>query len=69
MRYYAYMEYDAKGDHKLTVSEEDIKQMYWPYWYENKCEKYGKELTDKMYTFEHCLKDWIQLYWAWPVNK
>ena len=69
MRYYAYMEYDAKGDHKLVVSEEDIKRMYWPYWYTNKCEKYGKELVDKVYTFEDCLKDWIQIYWAWSVDK
>lgn len=66
MRYYSYNEYteDEKGL-VLTVSEEDIRRDYWPFWYNKMCEKYGKDQVDANYCFEDCLEDWIVVNWAW----
>lgn len=72
MRYYSYGEYDPEhplvdetGGYIVTVSEEDIKRDYWPYWYDKMCRKFGKEVVDRQYTFEDCLDDWIIVNWAW----
>jgi hypothetical protein len=74
MRYYSYNEYDpdsprsdASGSYVATVSEDDIRQTYWPYWYKNMCEKFGQEFIDANYSFEDCLTNWITVNWAWPV--
>lgn len=68
MRYYSYNEYrTAPGvdDYVETVSEEDIRKDYYPYWYEKMCQKFGKEHVDCTYTYEDCLVDWITVNWAW----
>ena len=72
MRYYSYKEYDPEhpladetGGYIVTVSEEDIKRDYWPYWYEKMCKEFGQEDVDSKYTFEDCLDDWITVNWAW----
>jgi len=72
MRYYCYNEYDpdsprANGTdgYVETLSEEKIRQQYWPYWYEQMCKKFGKEYVDKNYSFADCLDDWIVVNWAW----
>lgn len=66
MRYYSYNELD---EGVITVSEEDIRKQYYPYWYERMCKKFGKEQVDKDYTFEDCLDDWIVVNWAWHVDE
>ena len=71
MRYYSYNEYktDPSVDPYVeTVSEEDIRKIYYPYWLSMMCEKYGKEHVDKTYCFEDCLNDWIVVNWAWSVE-
>ena len=67
MRYYSYNEYieDANANSVVTVSEEDIRKDYWPFWYGKMCDKYGKEHVDATYSFEDCLDDWIVVNWAW----
>ena len=65
MRYFSYNEYDDQGGHVVTMSEEDIRLEYYPYWYKKMCEKYGQEQIDNDYTFEDCLTDWIIVHWAW----
>jgi hypothetical protein len=71
MRYYSYNEYveDANANSVVTVSEEDIRRDYWPFWYGKMCAKYGKEHIDATYTFEDCLEDWIVVNWAWEVTE
>jgi len=76
MRYYSYNEYDPKspladasGGYVTTISEEEIRNKYWPYWYGKMCEKFGKEHVDEKYSFEDCLTDWIVVNWAWEVNE
>jgi hypothetical protein len=72
MRYYCYNEYDpdsprANGTdgYVETLSEEEIRQRYWPYWYGKMCEKFGQEHVDANYCFEDCLTDWTVVNWAW----
>jgi hypothetical protein len=72
MRYFSYNEYDPEnpladetGGYVVTMSEEEIRKEYWPYWYKKMCEKYGQERVDNDYTFEDCLTDWIIVHWAW----
>ena len=74
MRYYSYNEYDpespladASGGYVVTVSEEDVRRTYWPYWYGKMCERLGKEVVDRDYCFEDCLTDWETVNWAWLV--
>jgi hypothetical protein len=69
MRYYSYNEYDDQGGHIVTMSEEEIRQKYWPYWYKKMCAKFGQELVDEKYSFEDCLDDWIVVNWAWEVKE
>ena len=45
MRYYSFAEFWPNDDGTLqdevvTLSEEDIRKSYWPYWYGRMCEKF-----------------------------
>lgn len=67
MRRFTYVE-PGEDDEPVfvTVSEEEIRQKFWPYWYGKMCGKFGKEHVDANYTFEHCLDDWMVVNWALP---
>ena len=71
MRYFSYDELvePGEGTSIVTVSEDDIRKEYYPWWYEKMCKKYGKEEVDKNWSFEDCLEDWIIIYWAWVVDE
>lgn len=66
MRYFNFIEPGDDGEavHQV-VSEEEIRQTYYPIWYKNVCKKYGKEYTDATYSFEECLDDWCGIHGAW----
>lgn len=78
MRYFSYNEYTetefSPDDSSIppalivTVSEEEIRRDYYPYWYEKMCTKFGKTAVDQTYSFEDCLDDWIVVNWAWEVK-
>lgn len=71
MRYFSYNTFktDPSIDSYVeTVSEEEIRKDYYPWWYEKMCKKYGKEHVDETYSFEECLEDWCTVHWAWLVN-
>jgi len=69
MRYYSYNEMtDDGGNEVITLSEEEIKETYYPYWYGKMCEKIVKKKVDETYTFEDRLDDWIVVNWAWESN-
>jgi hypothetical protein len=59
VRYFYYNEYPVG---LLKISEQEIRETYYPFWYEEMCRKFGKEAE---YTFEHCLEDWIVVNWGW----
>lgn len=65
MRYYSYNEYSDEGDYIVTVSEEDIRKTYYPYWFKKMCDKFGQAQVQENYCFEDCLDDWIVVHWAW----
>lgn len=68
MRYYSFA-YPIKGrDVVETMSEDDIRKEYYPYWYGKMCEKFGQEHVDATYSFEECLEDWVVVHWAWEVT-
>lgn len=71
MRYFSYNTFktDPSIDSYVeTVSEEEIRKDYYPWWYEKMCKKYGKEHVDETCSFEECLEDWCTVHWAWIVN-
>ena len=71
MRYFSYNTFktDPSIDSYVeTVSEEEIRKDYYPWWYEKMCKKYGKEHVDETYSFEECLEDWCTVNYAWLVN-
>ena len=65
MRYFTYIEPEEdSGTKYVTLSEEEIRNEYYPYWYGKMCRKFGKEYVDKTYSFEECLEDWRIIHWA-----
>jgi len=70
MRYFCYNELvePDEGTDVITVSEEDIRKEYYPWWYKKMCEKYSKEEVDKNWSFEDCLEDWKIVNYAWEVE-
>jgi hypothetical protein len=72
MRHFSYNEYNENGVDGgciYTLSEEDIRKQYWPYWYEKMCKKYEQSYVDENYCFEDCLCDWVAVHWAWMVGE
>lgn len=67
MRYYTFVQpINEVGDPEyITMSEDEIRKEYYPWWYRKMCEKFGKEHVDSTYSFEDCLEDWITVHWAW----
>lgn len=70
MRYWSYNEQTKSLDDSVvvTVSEEEILDMYWSWWYSKMCEKFGKEVVDRDYTKQDCIDDWVVVHWAWEVK-
>ena len=74
MRYFCYDElvdpgFLREGTRVVTVSEQEIREEYYSWWYEKMCKKYGKEEVDKNWSFEECLEDWVTLHYGWEVEK
>jgi hypothetical protein len=68
MRYFSYNEFDSTGGRVVTMSEEEIRKEYWPYWYNKMCLKFGRFHVDENYSFEDCLEDWMTVHWAWKSD-
>jgi hypothetical protein len=72
VRYFSYNDYaedPSTDNYVVTVSEEDIRRDYYPWWYERMVHKYSKAHVDATYAFEDCLYDWIVANWAWESNE
>jgi hypothetical protein len=69
MKYYRYHTYSPLGfDIQRTLSEAQILDEYFSYWYDQMCEKYGKEYVDKNFTSKDCIDDFIVVNWAYEVK-
>ena len=75
MRYYSFNELvlDENGnivdDKAITVSEEEIRRTYFPYWRQRKSKRTGEPCPDSDSEFEDCLDYWIVANWAWEVTE
>lgn len=69
MRYFSYNEYSDDGGYVETLSEEEIRREYFPYWYARMCKKFGQKHVDENYSFEDCLDDWQVVHWAWESKE
>lgn len=65
MKYYQF--HDTSDDSPKTLSELEILDEYWDYWYGKMCEKYGKEIVDAKYSAQDCIEDWVIINWAQEV--
>ena len=68
MRYYTFNEFDSESEQVSTVSEEDIRRDYFPYFQKKMIDKFGQEYYNKPYSFEDCLIDWVYVHHAWEVD-
>lgn len=69
MRYFCYSEFDESEAREVILSEKEILEEYWDYWYDRMCQKFGKPFVDANYGKEDCLKDWMVVSWAWEVDE
>lgn len=69
-RYFSYVE-PNEDDVPVTVtlSEEDLKETYYKYWYERMCTKYGRIVVERDYNFEDCVEDFKVTNWAWESDE
>lgn len=49
---------------RQLVTEDDIVDQYWDYWYDMVCRKYGKQHVDTHYNRNHCIAHWCIVSWA-----
>ena len=74
MRYFSYQEpiWDEFGviigDQTITMSEDEIRAEYFPYWESKMIRKFGREVYERTYRFQDCLDDWIVDHWATEVR-
>ena len=47
-----------------TLSEEEILDNYWNYWYNAMCAKYGVDHVNNNFTKQDCIDDWCVVHWA-----
>ena len=73
MRYYCFNEQSESDDPTINsvavISEEEILDKYYDYWYEQMCSKFGQEAVDENYCKDDCIDDWIIVNWAWESKK
>lgn len=67
MRVFQYNEYDPDLSARtiIQVTEEDILNEYWEYWYNRMINKYGR--GHPLITKEVCIADRVAVHWAWEV--
>jgi len=68
MRYFAFVQLNTLGDPEhVTMSDQEIREYYFPQWESLMIEKYGVEEYRKNFCFEHCLEDWKTKHWGWEI--
>ena len=54
------------------ITEEEILEEYWDYWFKAMCQALYKPNTGafgkpELITKENCIDDWVSVHWARPV--
>ena len=57
----SYLNADNK-DMREILSEMEILQQYWKYWYSRMVEKFGPDHPE--ITVQNCIDDWVVVNWA-----
>jgi hypothetical protein len=69
MRYYCFNEQSDSDDPAINtvvvMSEQEIINEYYDYWYDAMCSKFGEELVDRDYCVDDCIDDWCIVNYAW----
>lgn len=71
MKYWTYVQPGDDGGVSpvyITLSEQEILDQYWDYWYGQMCKALGKEEVDAKWTKQDCIDDWIVVHWAWKSD-
>jgi len=70
MKYWTFVEPGEDGTTPVyqTLSDDEILEQYWDYWYGKMCEKYGKEKVDTGWSKQDCIDDWVIVHWAWESD-
>ena len=56
--------YDEQGlPNPCEITEDEIIDQYWKYWYIEMKKKYGDDET--LITRQNCIDDWVMVNWAW----
>lgn len=65
MKYYSYDEPNEDGSNNhVILSEKDILERYYDFWYGEMVKKYGKEYVDNNYNKKDCIEDFLVIHWA-----
>ncbi len=65
MRFYKIVYPDAQGNPvEEELSEIDILDAYWDYWYEAMVRADKRHLV----SIDRCIEDWVVVNWAWEVT-
>lgn len=63
MRYFTYVEPGINDEPtEFLISEDEIFEEYWPFWYSKMTKKYGND--HPLVNWENCLEDWKTANWA-----
>ena len=69
MRYWSYNDWNEQGDnYVITLSEKEIIEQYYPYWFGRMSEKYTPEFVTKNFCELDCIDDWVAINWAWESD-
>lgn len=69
MRYWEIAYPDEIGKLVIEVlSDDQIINEYWPFWYGKMINKFGKDHVDKNYSKLDCIDDWTVVNWATEVR-
>ncbi len=65
MKYYSICYPDEHNNHiEETLSEQDILDHYWEYWYEAMVRAGKRDLI----SLDRCIGDFVTVNWAWEVD-
>ena len=66
MRYYSYN--DSIHQVVVTLSEQEILDIYWVWWKEEGIKRWGKEHFEANYSEKDCIEDWVVVYCACEIK-
>ena len=68
MRYFTYIEPRNPPEDmeaiRITMSEKEIIDQYYPYWSEQMIKKYGIEEFETKWNVQDCIDDFVVIHWA-----